>query len=82
MTRTASRAQEGSGRPVALQVNIIPSPAGDGGLTLATATLRAEPDVVSLCRRVRQAAQDFALEPSEVGRLSVAVFEVGRWLAA
>jgi PAS domain S-box-containing protein len=63
-------------------VNIIPSPAGDGGLTLATATLRAEPDVVSLCRRVRQAAQDFGFDASEVRRLSVAVFEVGRWLAA
>jgi PAS domain S-box-containing protein len=63
-------------------VNVIPSPAGDGGFALATATLRVEPDVVSLCRRVRQAAEDFGLDGREIRRLSAAVFEVGQWITS
>jgi PAS domain S-box-containing protein len=51
-----------------------------GGFTLATIVLHVEQDVVSLCRRARQAGEEFGLDSSDIRRLSTALFEVGRHL--
>jgi PAS domain S-box-containing protein len=63
-----------------LNVNgTTPRPEG-GGFTLATIVLHVEQDVVSLCRRARKAGEEFGLDPRDIGRLSAALFEVGRQL--
>ena len=61
-------------------VNGRPLPTPGRGLTLATIVLRGEQDVVAMCRRAREAGEEFALDPAQIRRLSAALFEVGRLL--
>jgi PAS domain S-box-containing protein len=42
--------------------------------------LHGEQEVVLLCRRARQAGEEFGLDPTDIRRLSAALFEVGRQL--